>query len=193
VILAILEAMEVRVALDAAHARPDPVFWPDVVDFLKQFADRCHHGKEEDCLFPALVAAGMPDEGGPVGVLKHEHEEGRAYIATIAAASAADDLQALRPAVRGYAALMRAHIDKENNVLFPIARTGITGAAAGAVADGFERIERDVVGDGTHCRYLGVAERLCQGVGVDLHAERGAKWTGGGCCGHHAHHRNGGA
>ena len=37
-----------------------------IVDFLKTFADKCHHGKEETTLFPALVLAGMPEENGPI-------------------------------------------------------------------------------------------------------------------------------
>ena len=48
--------------------------------FLKEFADKCHHGKEEGILFPALTAAGLPSQGGPVGVMLHEHVEGRALI-----------------------------------------------------------------------------------------------------------------
>ena len=39
----------------------------DFVNFLKEFADKCHHGKEEGMLFPAMIAAGVPDHGGPIG------------------------------------------------------------------------------------------------------------------------------
>jgi len=46
-------------------------------DFIKGFADGCHHRKEEGVLFPALVANGMPKDSGPVAVMLAEHEEGR--------------------------------------------------------------------------------------------------------------------
>jgi hemerythrin-like domain-containing protein len=36
-----------------------------MMEFLSVFADTCHHGKEEDFLFPGLEAAGIPNEGGP--------------------------------------------------------------------------------------------------------------------------------
>jgi len=37
------------------------------IDVIRTFADKCHHGKEEDHLFETLVKKGMPKEGGPVG------------------------------------------------------------------------------------------------------------------------------
>ncbi len=54
-----------------------------IVDFLQTFADKCHHGKEETSLFPALVLAGIPKENGPIGVMLHEHTLGRGYIKEI--------------------------------------------------------------------------------------------------------------
>jgi hypothetical protein len=56
------------------------------VDFLRGFADKCHHHKEEQQLFPALAAHGIPVEGGPVGVMLHEHEAGRERIREMAIA-----------------------------------------------------------------------------------------------------------
>src|SRR5512133_2080621 len=49
-----------------------------MLEFLKVFVDRCHHAKEEELLFPALVAAGVP-ENGPIAVMLQEHEMGRGY------------------------------------------------------------------------------------------------------------------
>ena len=59
-----------------------------IVEFLRVFADRCHHGKEEDLLFPAMEKAGIPRERGPIGVMLMEHEEGRGYIREMADALA---------------------------------------------------------------------------------------------------------
>ena len=47
-----------------------------VLEFLKVFVDRCHHAKEEEILFPALEAAGILRDGGPIGVLLQEHQIG---------------------------------------------------------------------------------------------------------------------
>ena len=39
----------------------DTEHFDGILEFLKVFVDKCHHGKEEELLFPALVAAGIPD------------------------------------------------------------------------------------------------------------------------------------
>ena len=98
----------------------------NLVEFFRNFADRCHHGKEEAMLFPTLEAAGLPREGGPTGVMLCEHEEGRACVRGISGAAArlAKDPAAAQEIVehaRQFIALLRAHIDKENNVLFVMA------------------------------------------------------------------------
>src|SRR5579871_2645813 len=49
------------------------------VDTLCNFADHCHHAKEETALFPLLEARGITREGGPLGVMLREHEQGRTY------------------------------------------------------------------------------------------------------------------
>jgi len=57
-----------------------------LLEFLRVFVDRCHHGKEEDLLFPAMERAGVPREGGPLGVMLAEHKEGRMYVKGMGAA-----------------------------------------------------------------------------------------------------------
>src|SRR3989304_1422677 len=48
-----------------------------LLEFFRLFADRCHHGKEEDLLFPLLEKKGLPRAGGPLGGMLGEHERGR--------------------------------------------------------------------------------------------------------------------
>jgi hemerythrin-like domain-containing protein len=143
-----------------------PGFYLDAADFIKGFADGCHHKKEEGVLFKAMAAAGMPTQAGPIAVMLAEHEQGRAY--TRGMRQAAEGLQggdeAARAAVirnaRGYAALLRQHIAKEDGVLFPMADQVIPLAAQGRVAEDFERIEHEETGEGVHEKYLALAEAL---------------------------------
>ncbi len=51
-----------------------------IIDFIKTFADKCHYGKKQDLLFPAIEESGVPKEGGPIGVMLYEHELGRDYV-----------------------------------------------------------------------------------------------------------------
>ncbi len=68
--LKILESMNRQVETGSAIDLADV---SGFLGFLKEFADTCHHGKEEGLLFPALVRAGLPEQGGPVGVMLSEY------------------------------------------------------------------------------------------------------------------------
>jgi hemerythrin-like domain-containing protein len=143
-----------------------PGFFIQATDFIKGFADGCHHRKEEGVLFPALVANGMPVENGPVGVMLAEHEQGRDFTRKLRAAALAwesGDASA-KPAVienaRGYAQLLKQHIFKEDHVLFPAADRVLPAAQQDAVMEGFEHVEHEETGEGVHAKYLAMAEAL---------------------------------
>lgn len=99
----------------------------DCVSFIRLYADALHHGKEEDLLFPELETLGMSRNAGPIAVMLHEHQQGRAFARAMADAlpEARDgDEDAHRQLVRagfGYIELIRGHILKEDNVLFNMA------------------------------------------------------------------------
>ncbi len=99
-----------------------------LIDFLSQFADRCHHGKEEDILFPLMEQRGAGFWEGPLGVMTCEHGMGRYLLRNARnsvrryASGDREALRALRYYLEGYKRLLTQHIDKENNILFPMAR-----------------------------------------------------------------------
>ena len=144
--------------------RPD--FFVEASQFIKGFADGCHHKKEEGVLFKAMIASGMPSEGGPVSMMLVEHEQGRAYtrgMREAAQAWQAGDQSARERVIwnaRGYATLLREHIAKEDGVLFPIANQIISLPEQDKVADGFEHVEHEETGEGVHEKYLALANRL---------------------------------
>ena len=137
----------------------------DGVEFMRTFADRCHHAKEEDLLFPALVAAGLPANMGPIAAMKAEHAEARACVAKLAAAVDAygsrDASGALRivAAVDCIESLYPQHIAKENNVLFPMAERQLTPDELTLLGNQFDAAEH-ALGEGTHHHWAAVAERL---------------------------------
>ena len=45
-----------------------------IVDFMRSYADQCHHGKEEDLLFPALIELGVPEQGCPLALKRRAHQ-----------------------------------------------------------------------------------------------------------------------
>ena len=98
-----------------------PELFIEAADFIKGFADGCHHVKEENVLFKVMGANGVPVQGGPIGVMLFEHEQGRVYTRGMREAAqklAAGDAAARDDIIgnaRGYATLLRQHILKEEN------------------------------------------------------------------------------
>jgi hemerythrin-like domain-containing protein len=143
-----------------------PTFFLNAALFIKNFADGCHHRKEEGVLFVAMQESGVPREGGPVGVMLAEHEQGRAFNREMKDAAEKwekGDLSARAAVVhnaRGYVTLLRQHIHKEDNILFPMADRMIPLAKQEEVAEKFEKVEHEETGEGVHEKYLALAEVL---------------------------------
>jgi hemerythrin-like domain-containing protein len=151
---AILSAINVLDRMVPALDQPSVVNKKDVQDFihfLKEFADKCHHGKEEGFLFPAMVGAGVPEHGGPISVMLAEHAQGRQLIQEMEESISNDlDLVMLINAARKYSSLLRNHIQKENRILFPMAEEILTEAQLDELFKGFEEHEEKVIGQGRH-------------------------------------------
>lgn len=166
VIERVLTSLEVGAGRLAQGHAMRPGFFSDAADFVKGFADGCHHRKEEGVLFEALVAAGLPRQVGPIAMMLQEHEEGRAFtrgMREAAARLAAGDALAQDDVVRnarGYASLLRQHIRKEDTVLFPMADQMISPGDQRAVEEGFEHVEHEETGEGVHEKYLALADAL---------------------------------
>ena len=143
------------------------------LDFIRNYADAWHHAKEEEHLFPALEAAGMPRDSGPIAVMLHEHVMGRSYVRKIA-----DHLEEATHRNAGaqstvlnytlaYANLLTGHIQKENGILFNMADQIL-------LPEDHERLEQDyqtAIPRGataeTGAHYEAIVARLCQQWDID--------------------------
>lgn len=148
----VLEALELAAERDMPRT-----FYERAIDFLAAFADRCHHGKEEDRLFPCLERHGIPREMGPIGVMCAEHAQGRVHIRHMREFLERGRIDDLRRESLEYTALLWQHIRKEDEVLFLMARHVVDPADA-------RRLEREFdEADGAarpQEKYLAVAEQL---------------------------------
>lgn len=161
--IALLEKATKQAVAGKAKAAADLA---ELVGFLKGFADACHHGKEEGILFPALEAAGLPREGGPIGAMIAEHERGRILIRGMTAALAAGDYSgAFAKNAAEYAELLRAHIEKENGVLFPMGARALGQAALATMGAEFDKFEETVMGKGEHERLHAMLEAFSRRYG----------------------------
>jgi hemerythrin-like domain-containing protein len=186
VVLGCLDAMAARCQregrLDEESAR-------QAIDFFRSFADRCHHAKEENQLFPLMERRGFSPHAGPTAVMRAEHVEGRALIAameqaTPAAARGEDEgRRRWLAAAGGYSALLRAHIEKEDHCLFPMADQHLRPADIDELDRQFAAVERNEIGPGVHERYVRLAETLARRFGVGMDGVPATAHTCG-CAGH---------
>lgn len=166
IILKVLDAAkrEVDTIARTGSVREDVIL--KILDFVRNFADACHHAKEEKRLFVKMSERGMPLSGGPLAVMLREHEEGRRLVRTAADAlplAAQGDrraLQTLKDGLAGYVDLLRAHIGKEDNILYPMANKLLTAEDQKALAAAFARVETEETGAGVHEKYHALAEEL---------------------------------
>jgi hemerythrin-like domain-containing protein len=136
------------------------------IDFITGFADKCHHGKEEEVLFPALIMKGMSADTGPIATLLNEHQQGRALVKDLS--DAFDNFKnrnskALHKIVDNalnYIILLRGHIAKENEVLFRMADRLLNEIEQNEIAEIFEKIEVEKIGLGKHEEYRHLLQNL---------------------------------
>jgi len=168
IILMVLDAVEREANLMRDTGKVNRDRLEKIIEFVRNFADRCHHAKEENQLFVKMGERGLPKEGGPIGLIR-EHEEGRRLIKAVAdaipqaAQGDAKAIAAISENLMGYVNLLRAHIHKEDNILYPMADRFLTPADQKSLAEAFERIEAEEIGEGVHERYHQLAHELAEG------------------------------
>ena len=137
-----------------------------ILEFIKVFADQCHHGKEEGFLFPALEKVGIPRDDGPIGVMLAEHAMGRQYVKEMGEAierygrGDRTVVPALVSSARKYIELLNAHIEKENSVLFPMAEEHLPERKKMELLAAFDRVNDETIRKGTHEHMQSILETL---------------------------------
>jgi hemerythrin-like domain-containing protein len=136
-----------------------------MVEFMRNYADKCHHGKEEAELFPFLERRGVPMRGCPISALTGEHAQGRALVTALAdavEAHAAGDVAAretLLKSLHGITTLYPNHIWKEDYLLFPMSNKVLSQEDQQELQARFQKVEEGM-GHGTHERFEQVAVDL---------------------------------
>jgi len=138
----------------------------DMVDFFREFADRCHHAKEEDLLFARMGERGMSATGTPIEVMLKEHQSGRELVQKVSealpAASRGDSSAqgVVSENLLAYVKMLKVHIDKEDRILYPLANRLLTEADQQELADEFDRLETEENAGSAHEKYRRLAVRL---------------------------------
>ncbi len=170
----LLNTLEIGIDLLEKGTAVRPEFFLSATDFMRGYADGCHHAKEEGVLFRYMEHQGIPDDGCPLGVMLAEHACGRQYMRALV--SAARALQAGEPSAkrraimssRSYITLLRQHIYKEDNILFPMAEGVIPTSQHAALYEDFEQEQQAEIAEGAHEKYLQLAEALGNEIKIYL-------------------------
>ena len=136
------------------------------IEFFRHFADGCHHYKEEKHLFPLLEARGVVKERGPIGVMMHEHDEGRQLLGSMDAALVEWNngnptaVDSFARAAENYSSLLKQHISKEDHCLFAMADQVLSNKDQDDLLSAFQRAELQDEREGKHAYYLNLANDL---------------------------------
>ena len=123
-----------------------------MVEFLKVFVEGCHFKKEEDILASSLESADLPRETGPIGVMIAEHNTSKVNSDALGQAVAeykkndATVIPKIVESSSNYVELMTRHINRENNMLFPLADARLSDDEQGMLALKFDAVEQEEMG-----------------------------------------------
>jgi hemerythrin-like domain-containing protein len=145
---------------------PERAILRDYASFFRDFADAAHHAKEEDVLFQRMCERGFPRESGPIAVMLHEHVVGRGHVSVLRQTGAGEgpvsavQTQLVLESARAFVPLLRAHIQKEDRILYPMALRLLTGPELDTIESAFEAADARRRADGSLDRLHALADRL---------------------------------
>ena len=162
----VLKALQTCAAAARRGEKVDRASVREFAEFFRNFVDKCHHGKEEDRLFVSMVRHGFPQEHGPIAVMLAEHTAGREHVGALARIGEGsgplteEERQTLSEHAEAYYGLLRAHIQKEDSVLYPMAAQMLPPEEMNRLERDFEAFEKQVMGEGIHEHYHELAHKL---------------------------------
>lgn len=171
VIEQVIGCIEKMAAIAEATGKVDAERSLQSIEFVRHFADHCHHAKEEDQLFTLMQQRGFAMGQGPIAVMLDEHETGRYHVGNMEAAVQAyvngDERSAQKFArhTRAYAELLKAHIVKEDFILYPMADEAFSEEDQDQLIAAFDQVEKSH--QDHHEKYLAVADEIGQHYNVE--------------------------
>lgn len=130
----------------------------ECVEFLRVFVGGCHEAKEEQLLFPAIRSARLADADQMLDRLVADHGRARAAVDRIGTSQGT----ALADAIGEYGAIVRPHLMLEENGCFDIADRELPAPTQKRLAEGYDLIEREAIGEGRRERFRALLRRLAE-------------------------------
>lgn len=120
-------------------------FYRSEIDFIRNYADKFHHAKEENILFIELNKNFANMHCNPTEQMLHEHDLGRQYIKELEAGLDKNNLAGVLAGARGYGNLLKDHIYKEDNILYPMADEVLSDKTRDEMLAKFGKIAQEYV------------------------------------------------
>ncbi|MEK6885945.1 MAG: hemerythrin domain-containing protein [Nanoarchaeota archaeon] len=118
-------------------------FLREAIEFIRNYADKLHHAKEEDILFKEFEKDASCNSCNPVPQMLHEHEIGREYVKNMEQGINEKNPKKIIENALGYCRLLEEHISKEDSVLYPMTEETITKKALEEMYKKFEQIDKE--------------------------------------------------
>lgn len=143
----------------------------DIIDFIRNYADRHHHGKEETMLFNRML-----EEMGPIAdkLIRHgmnvEHDLGRLHVQEMEAALKRvleGDMEARLDLIANavsYTHLLNRHIDKEDGVVYKFAQNNLQKETLEKLDTECEAFEKKAAEADFQGKYIRLLEKLEAGL-----------------------------
>lgn len=138
----------------------DKDFFEKAINFIRNYADKFHHAKEEDILFKELCKDTVEMQCNPIPQMLHEHDLGRDFVKGMEQALKENNKAKVIENARGYAQLLQEHINKEDNILYPMADEALNQQIQKEVLEKFRQAEHEKFRKGDKESYLSIVKEL---------------------------------
>lgn len=129
----------------------DKAFFTKAVDFIRNYADKFHHAKEEDILFVELCKDTVQMHCNPTSQMLFEHDLGRNFVKNMEEGLEGNDSKKVAENARGYAQMIQEHIFKEDSILYPMADEVLSAEIQESMLDRFKQVEIEFDADIKKC------------------------------------------
>jgi len=143
-ILKLADAMEKECEVIASGKKINKKFFEEAVWFIKNYADKFHHSKEEEILFKEMLndSAQKNLHCNPIEQMLYEHNLGRNFVKDLENGLKTKNKEKIIENAKAYAQLIRDHIFKEDNILYPMAENILNNKTKKLILEKFEKINK---------------------------------------------------
>jgi len=161
-ILKYVALLERYVELGSKNSEPSLLFEkaPVFIQFIHEFADEFHHAKEENILFRYLEQPGVLSHCNPIPQMLNEHGKARELVLNMENALLSNDIDKLEVNGVQYARLLKEHIYKEDNILYPMGERGLSDTAKSSLLKEYAETDERLDSQSIWCKYEALAADL---------------------------------